>query len=176
MSTREWFRSLRELSTSRDVKSMYRVPVSRNILPCHDQKHGSLCQLQTVALISALALLSESTSSQRLSQTTRDLRQQCFARYEQTLFEADLSYAHVQIVTVAVTGEGVPATVSTRRALLQTGPALLGTKPYYNLLRCCKSLVLAANSLELRLHFGMACRHAFDAASEACPGCWVQKG
>lgn len=42
---------------------------------------------------------------------------------------------------VAVTGEdAMPATVSTRRALLQKGPALLGTKTYCNLLRCLSLL------------------------------------
>ena len=79
---------------------------------------------------------------------------------------------------VVIGEDAMPATVSTRRALLQTGPALLGKKPLATcyLTYCVVNIMTTALAANFHFHFGMTCRHAFDAASNTCPGCWVQKG
>ena len=89
---------------------------------------------------------------------------------------------HTVIRRLALTGEdAMPAKVSTRRALLQTGPVLLGRKFCYPLLQ--QGTVVSPHHPRIDCHLLClimivhdACRHAFDAASVACSGCWLQKG
>lgn len=142
------------------------------------------CELQAVAVLSALELLSEGACPQRLSQIARQLCQWKPHRYLiiGSAQKHDMQVFHAQTVIrlLAVTGEDArPATVSTRRALLQTGPALLGSLQCYTLLLnelvygCHASLQLYPAST---LVWHGACRYAFHAAGIACSGCWLPKG
>ena len=104
-------------------------------------KNEPRCKLQAVAVLPALELLSEGACPQRLSQIARQLCQWRPHRY--LIAGSAQSHGlrmqgvdgHTIIKILAVTGEVArPATVSTRRALLQTGPALLGSLQCYALL------------------------------------------
>lgn len=120
--------------------SAYRASVLRYAAP-HRSSHNyePRCEWQAVAVLSALELLSEGACPQRLSQIARQLCQWKPHRYLiiGSAQKHDMQVFHAQTVIrlLAVTGEDArPATVSTRRALLQTGPALLGSLQCYTLL------------------------------------------